>query len=133
MNFRILVLALFAGVPAFITAPALLHGSQAPAAEQHDQHHSEAATPPAQGDGDQRDGMMAMMTRMKATELKLDELVKKMNAAKGAEKVDAIAELLTTMVQDHRAMRESMMANMPGMTNMMGGMRGRGDTAPAPK
>ena len=77
--------------------------------------------------------MMAMMAKMKATEQKLDELVKKMNAATGPEKVDAIAELLTALVQDHRAMHESMMANMPGMTNM-GGMRGRGDaTAPAPK
>jgi len=125
MKSRILIFALFAGVSAFIAAPALVHGSQAPAAEQHDQHHSEAATAPAQGAGDQRDGMMTMMARMKATELKLDELVKKMNAAKGTEKVDAIADLLTTLVQDHRAMHKSM---------MMGGMRERSESAaPAPK
>lgn len=132
MKARILVLGLASVVAAFVSTPAHLHGAQTP--EQHDQHHPEAAAAPAQAPGDQQAAMMAMMAQMKASELKLDELVKKMNAAKGPEKVDAIAELLTTLVRDHRAMRESMMSNMPAMTNMMGGMRGRGDgTVPAPK
>jgi len=134
MKSRILIVGLISGVAAFASAPTYLRASQTPpASAQHDQHHSEAAAPPAQAAAEQPAGMMAMMAQMKATELKLDELVKTMNAAKGQEKVDAIAKLLTVMVQDQRAMHESMMANMPGMTNMMGGMRGRGATAPAPK
>ena len=127
MKSRILILGVISVVTAFVSAPVYLRASQAPpASAQHDQHHSEAAAPPAQATGDQQAGMMAMMAKMKATELKLDELVKKMNAATGPEKVDAIAELLTALVQDHRAMHESMMANMPGMTNIWEACAGAG-------
>jgi hypothetical protein len=106
---------------AIVSTPARLHGSQTP--EQHDQHHPDAAAPPAQATGEPQAGMMMMMARMKATEQKLDELVKKMNAAKGPEKVEAIAELLTALVQSQRTMHESMMS---------GGMHGDA-TAPAAK
>jgi len=77
-----------------------------------------------------------MMAAMMASDAKIDELVKKMNAAKGAAKTDAIAELLTALVQEHRMMRGSMMTNMSSMMDMMkmmGNMGGRGDAgAPTP-
>ena len=118
---------------AIVSTPARLHGSQAP--EQHDQHHSDAAAPPAQATGEQQAGMMMMMmmAKMKATDQKLDELVKKMNAAKGPEKVEAIAELLTALVQSQRTMHESMMhESMMHESMMSGGMHGDA-TTPAAK
>jgi hypothetical protein len=59
----------------------------------------------------------SMMADMQAAERKLDELVAKMNAAKGAEKVDRIAEVVTEMAATHKRMHAMMMGN--GM--MMGG------------
>ena len=104
--------------------PAPAHGWQV-SAEDHAKHHpgGEAApgapkaaapaptpqatpAPPAQG--------MAGMN-MAASNAKLDELVKKMNAAKGPAKVDAIAEVLTALVQQH----QSMHGNMASMMSMM--------------
>jgi hypothetical protein len=38
-----------------------------------------------------------------------------MNAAKGEEKTDAMAALLTALVQDRRMMRETMMSHMMKM------------------
>ena len=74
-----------------------------------------------------------MMARMKASGARLEALVKKMNAAKGEAKTDAIAELLTALVEDRRH-HESMMANMSGMMSKMhGGAAEHGqDHAPAP-
>ena len=54
---------------------------------------------------------------MADADAKLDALVAKMNAATGAPKVDAIAELLTALVQQHKSMRERMMAD-PVMMQM---------------
>jgi hypothetical protein len=121
------VLSLFAGF--FVSSPAHLHGQQPPQAED-EQHHPGTTDQPAQAQPGQQASMMKMMATMHANDQKLDDLVKKMNAAKGNAKVDAMAELLTTLVQDRRAMHESMMANMSTMMNMM---HGRGDTGPAPK
>ena len=45
---------------------------------------------------------------MKASDAKLDELVAKMNAAQGQAKVDAMAELLTTLVKQHQSMHGNM-------------------------
>lgn len=63
-----------------------------------------------------------MMADMKAMDVKLDALVTKMNAAKGAAKVDAIAEAVTAMVAQHKTMHEGMM-KMEGqmMMQMHGG------------
>ena len=66
--------------------------------------------------------MMKMMGDMKARDAKIEALVQKMNTAKGAEKTEAMADLLTALVEDRKAMHSSMM----GMMNMMGPMRGRG-------
>jgi hypothetical protein len=70
-----------------------------------------------------------MMGHMMAADARLDELVKQMNEAKGQAKTDAIAAVVTALVEQHRAMRGMMANGMPmmrGNANMMG----RG-TAPA--
>ena len=69
--------------------------------------------------------------RMKASGARLDVLVKKMNAATGAAKVDAMAELLTAVVEDRRE-HESMMGGMAEkMTRMHGTGRTEGQAPPA--
>lgn len=49
-----------------------------------------------------------MMADMKADQAKLDDLVKKMNAATGDTKVGVMADLLTEIVAGHRRMGERM-------------------------
>ena len=81
--------------------------------EEHARHHPDAkpekapAPPATQAKG---------MAGMKESGAKLDELVAKMNAAQGQAKVDAIAELLTALVQQHHAMHS-------GMGDMMSKMK----------
>ena len=90
-------------VAAFTTAPA--HGWQV-SPEEHAAHH-----PAAQAD------KAPTRMDMKASNAKLDELVAKMNAAQGQAKVDAMAELLTTLVQYHQSMHgnmDQMMSKMKG-------------------
>ena len=89
--------------------------------EEHAKHHpggqAETATPtpqatpapPAKGMG----GMKGM--DMAASNARFDELVKKMNAAQGQAKVDAMAELLTVLVREHQTMH----GNMANMMSMM--------------
>ena len=78
-------------------------------------HHPEAEAakaPPAP----QPKGMAGMKGMdMTAASAKLDELVKKMNTAQGQAKVDAMAELLTALVQQHQGMH----ANMGQMMSKM--------------
>jgi len=101
------------------------------AQQQHEQHHPSAtaeqlattAQPPA--------NMMSMMARMKTNDATLDELVKKMNAATGPAKTEAIAQLLTAIVEDRRNACEPMMANMMSIMEMMGG-HGTSNRAPPP-
>ena len=76
--------------------------------------------------------MEAMMARMKTNDAKLDDLVKKMNAATGAAKTDAMAQLLTALVEDRHNACEPMMANMMSMMQMMGGQGVHHQTLPAP-
>ncbi len=87
---------------------------------EHQQHHataSDAATP-AQPGGTR--GNM-MMGNMMAADAKLDELVKKMNDAKGQAKTDAIADVVNALVEQHRNMR----GMMAGRAGMMQGMMNR--------
>ncbi len=112
-------IALFAIITAFslvMASPAHLHGQQPTDPVDHSAHHpAEPATqaaPPATGS-------MGSMT----SPAKLDELMKKMNSAKGEAKTAAMAELLTALVQDRRAC-EPMMASMMKMMDMMGGANG---------
>jgi hypothetical protein len=60
-----------------------------------------------------------MMATMMAKDAKLEELVRKMNTARGSAKTDAIAELLTALVDNHRTMCGPMMANKMSMMNKM--------------
>jgi hypothetical protein len=67
-----------------------------------------------------------MMSRMKTNDAKFDELVKKMNVAGGTAKTDAMAELLTALVEDRRNACEPMMANMMSMMKTMSTIKGHG-------
>ena len=58
---------------------------------------------------DQHATTMTMMANMQAEQKKLDELVAQMNAAKGPEKVDRIAAVVTEMAAMHKRMNEMMM------------------------
>jgi hypothetical protein len=122
-------------VAASMSAPAHLHGQQPTSAQDHEQHHPITTPQSTPAAVDQRATMMSMMATMRATDQKLDDLVKKMNAAQGNAKVDAIAELLTNLVQDRKTMHESMsnMSIMMNMTGPMNAMHGRGDGDATPK
>ena len=130
MTYRFTILAALGLLTAFIATPAHMPGLQAQAVEPHD--HDHAATTNAQ-DKPSDPSREAMMASMRATDAKLDELVRKMTAAKGAAKSAAMATLLTALVQEQRMMHASMMTNTSMMSNMMqmmdkmGGMGGRGD------
>src|SRR5215471_8058243 len=121
MKARLAILALMIALAALVSTPARLHGQQGTTPAP-----SQATTPQAN-----MANMAEMMARMKATDPKLDALVKKMNAATGAAKTDAIAELLTAVVEDRRNNCQPMMANMMSMMNMMAGRGGRGAGTPA--
>jgi len=58
-----------------------------------------------------------LMKEMKAADQRLDDLVAKMKAASGTEKVDATAAVVNEMVTQRRTMRD-------GMMKMEGGMMG---------
>ena len=79
--------------------------------DEHAAHHPAAQadkvapTPPAP-QAKAMAGMKGMDT--KASDAKLDELVAKMNTAQGQAKVDAMAELLTTLVKQHQSMHGNM-------------------------
>lgn len=114
---------------AFVALPTSVHGQQpgAQTQEQHDHEHQAAGDTKAAGAATQRPGMMTpdmmkMMSDMKARDAKLEALVQKMNTATGAARTDAMAELLTALVDERQAMRNSMMGTM----NMMGPTGGHG-------
>ena len=85
-------------------------------------------------DESQASAMMAqrqqMMASMRALDQKLDGLVAKMAAARGTDKVDAIAAVVKEMVTQRTQMRDQMMTMddrmmghmMQHMTSMQGGM-----------
>jgi hypothetical protein len=75
-----------------------------------------------------------MMAKMEAMDARLDELVKKMNAATGSKKPDAVAAVVNELVAQRKQMREQMMAMRPEMMKhmmahmRMGMMRGMEDS-----
>ncbi len=73
------------------------------------------------GESSQKKACMQMMGEMEATDAALDELVERMQAAEGAEKVAAMEEVLTALVAQRREMHKRMQSN-PMM--MCGGMMG---------
>ena len=80
--------------------------------EKHEMHHP---APDAKADDAQAKGMPMMMADMAAMDARLEALVVKMNAATGDAKVNAIAETVTALVREHKAMRDGMMRMMDGM------------------
>ena len=65
-----------------------------------------------------------MMAKMEAMDARLDDLVKKMNAATGSRKTDAVAAVVNELVAQRKQMREHMMAMQPEMMqHMMAHMR----------
>ena len=104
---------------------------QPPPDAQHEQHHPAATAEQPATPAQPQANMMSMMAHMKSSDAKLDELLKKMNAATGPAKTEAIAQLLTAMVEDRRNACEPMMANMMSMMEMMGG-HGTSSQAPPP-
>lgn len=91
--------------------------------EEHAKHHpgapaAQAAPAPQQTPAPQAKGMAGM----KEAGARLEALVAKMNAAQGQAKVDAMAELLTALVQQHQAMHG-------GMGDMMSKMKSRDGAA----
>ena len=86
--------------------------------------------------GDGQSGMMSgnpqmmamhnqMMADMKAMDASLDQKVAAMNAAKGRDKVDAMAAVINEMAAQHKQMMAKMMAMHEPM--MMKGMKGMDD------
>jgi hypothetical protein len=115
----------------FVGVSTLGPGLPAQAQDPHHPDHGAAAAPAATPE--QGQGMMKqkMMNEMKAADAKLDALVQAMNAAKGAEKTDAIAAVVTALVEQHRSMHGSMM-NMTGMMNKMGESSSPQENTPKP-
>lgn len=105
------------------TAPIVVQGPQ----QSHQEHHAAGV----QQTGGQAQEAQAtethdqMMARAAATNAKLTALVGKVNAATGQAKVDAIAELLTALVEERTAGGGMMMQGQmmgPMMQHMMGPM-----------
>jgi archaellin len=72
--------------------------------------HDHAAPPGGQASaGTDHSAMTSMMADMQAKQKTLDDLVAKMNAAKGQEKVDLMAAVLTEMASMHQGMMCPMM------------------------
>ena len=116
-------------VTALTIVPA--HGWQV-SPEEHAAHHPAAQadkavpTPQKAPAPPQAKGMAGMKGMdMKASNAKLDELVAKMNAAQGQAKVDAVAEVVTALVQQHQAMHGNMSAKMSEKGMMGAGAGGK--------
>jgi hypothetical protein len=63
-----------------------------------------------------------MMADIKAADLKLEELVKDMNAATGEAKIAAIAQVVNELVRQQKTMHEHVATmNQQMMMQMMGG------------
>ena len=121
MNTRVAVVS---GVLAGAMTIAPAHGWQV-SPEEHATHHPAAeagkAAPAQTKPAPQAKGMAGMPGMdMKASNAKLDELVTKMNAAQGQAKVDAMAELLTALVQQHQSMHGNMGQMMSEMQKKHG-------------
>ncbi len=69
-----------------------------------------------------------MEAEMKAQDAELDKLVAAMNSATGEKKVDAIAAVVSKLVEQHKAMHEKMQGGM--MKHDM--MKGKAESSPSP-
>jgi len=124
-------LAVAGMLAATFSSPARVNAQRGSPNLQYDQHH--AAAPEAAAPQALKPDMPGMMARMKASGERLDALVKEMNAATGPAKTDAIARVLTALVEDRRTMCEPMMAHMTSMMNTSGEHAGHTEAAPDSK
>lgn len=109
---------------------------QATAPEAHSGHEHGPAAAPGTPDGGHHQMMMERckemmakreqaMAEMKAMDAKVDEKIAAMNAAKGDQKVAAMAAVINEMAAQRQMMREKMEAKHQGaMCPMMGGPGG---------
>lgn len=121
MSVKRIVTAMLAGCAAVVISAVPELAAQTP---QHPQAASEKATPPSpSGMAARCQAMMAqrekMMTDTKAADQRLGDLVAKMNAASGTEKVAATAAVVTEMVAQRQTMRDGMMKMQHGMMGHM--------------
>lgn len=118
MKARLFTLVVIGTFALWTSASVHAQSHSTPAPNQHDHSTAAAADTPSSAP---MCGMMDMQAMM-ATNAKLEALVKNMNAASGQAKTDAIATLLTTLVEDqvamHKRMMEDMMPKMPAMPAM---------------
>jgi hypothetical protein len=95
--------------------------AQTPAAGHHDDAAEQVRPPAGVATGGQNmPDQKAMMARMAAADQKLDRLIEQMNAAKGEQKVDAIAAVVTELAAQRRQMCEEMMRMQTQMQSGMG-------------
>jgi hypothetical protein len=86
---------------------------------------AQQATPPVQPRlPDMMQRHEQMMAEMKASDARLDELVRAMNAATGDAKISAMAQVINELVRQHQAMHQ----HMASMNNMAGTTSGKGTT-----
>jgi hypothetical protein len=83
-------------------------------------HHQAAAAPA--GDGTLAPEQQRMMRMMAADDEKLAGLIRAMNAARGDQKVAAIADVINELVAQRTSMRTQMMRMQAGMDQMMSHM-----------
>ena len=120
MSVKRIVTAMMAGCAAVVMSAA--PGLYAQTPQEHQHATADKAKPPS-GMEAKCQAMMAerekMMTGMKATDQRLDELVTTMNTASGTEKMTATAAVVTEMVTQRRTMRDGMMKMQEGMMSHM--------------
>jgi len=87
---------------------------------------SQATSPAQPRMSDMMQQHQQMMAEMKASDQKLDELVRAMNAATGDAKVAAMAQVITELVHQQQVMHGRMGMMMDQMS--MGMMGGKGAT-----
>jgi flagellar biosynthesis/type III secretory pathway chaperone len=91
---------------------------------------SQTTPPPQPRMSDMMQQHQQMMAELKASDQRLEELVRAMNTAKGDAKIEAMAQAITELVHQQQALHERM--GMMMMSQMSTGMMG-GKGAPAGK
>jgi hypothetical protein len=118
---------------AMVTTDAPVFAGEAVSVQQpaHQEHHPEGAQAEVKKQEDEMVQMhQKMMADMEAMDDQLSGLLRKMNAAEGDAKIDVMAELLTTLVEQRRVMRERMMQMR---SKMMGHMMQHMSAAGSPE
>ena len=116
MRMKSIVTVIVAGCAAVVISAVPGLAAQTP---QEHQHAAADKAKPASGMAAKDHAMMVerekMMADMKAADLRLTDLVARMNSASGAEKTTATAAVVTEIVAQNRAMHAGMMKMQQGM------------------